>query len=156
MLRDSRLKLSQLGRDIADGPRAVHHFGDGAAAGHLTDVLGEIADPQAPIRGDLALVRLLFACDHAEQRRLAGAIRADEADLLAFLERSRRFDEEYVPAVLFTDFSRRIMGPTESREMPGAPFGMRRPEESALLGTSRNRHTSKKSPIVVALSQTRT
>ena len=40
---------------------AVHHLGDGAAARHLADVLAEVADGDAAIDGDLALVGLLLA-----------------------------------------------------------------------------------------------
>ena len=43
------LELLQLGRDRADRAGAVHHLGHGAAAGHLADVLAEIADGDAAI-----------------------------------------------------------------------------------------------------------
>ena len=88
------LELLQLGRDDADRAGAVHHLGHGAAARHLADVLAEIADGDAAIDRDLALVGLLLAGDHPEQRGLAGAVRADEADLLALLQRRGGFDEE--------------------------------------------------------------
>ena len=52
---------------------------------------------------DLALVGLLLAGDHAEQRGLAGAVGADEADLLALQERGRGLDEEDLVAVLLAD-----------------------------------------------------
>ena len=78
-------QLRQFGRHGADRPGAVHHLGDRAAARHLADVLAEIADGDAPIDRDLAFVRRLLARDHPEQRRLAGAVGADEADLLALL-----------------------------------------------------------------------
>ena len=52
---------------------------------------------------DLALVGLLLAGDHPEQRGLAGAVRADEADLLALLERRGGLDEEDLVAVLLAD-----------------------------------------------------
>ena len=58
---------------------------------------------------DLALVGLLLAGDHAEQRGLAGAVGADEADLLALLERRRGLDEEDLLAVCLLMLSRRIM-----------------------------------------------
>ena len=50
----------QLGRHVAHRPGAVHHLGDGAAARHLADVLAEIADGDAAIDRDLALVGLLL------------------------------------------------------------------------------------------------
>ena len=74
-----------------------------AAARHLAHVLAEVADGDAAIDGDLALVGLLLANDHAEQRRLAGAVRTDEADLLASVERRGGFDEEDLVAVLLAD-----------------------------------------------------
>jgi hypothetical protein len=42
------------------GPAPFHHFGDGAAARHLADILIEIADGDALFDGDLALVGLLL------------------------------------------------------------------------------------------------
>ena len=87
----------------ADRAGAVHHLGDGAAARHLADVLAEVADGDAAIDRDLALVGLLLAGDHAEQRRLAGAVGADEADLLAPVERRGGLDEEDLVAVLLAD-----------------------------------------------------
>ncbi len=50
------LELPQLARHDAHGPRPVHDLGHGATARHLTDVLAEIADGNAAIEGDLALV----------------------------------------------------------------------------------------------------
>ena len=72
-------------------------------ARHLADILAEIADRDAAIDRDLALVGLLLAGDHPEQRRLAGAVRADKADLLALLERRGSFDEEDLMADLLGD-----------------------------------------------------
>ena len=80
------LELAHLGGHVADRPGAVHHLGDRAAAGHVADILAEIADGDAAIDRDLAFVGLLLAGDHAEQRRLAGAVRPDQADLLALLQ----------------------------------------------------------------------
>src|SRR6185312_1382089 len=77
--------------------------GHGAAAGHLADILAEVADGHAAIDGDLTLVGLLLAGDHPEQRRLAGTVRTDQADLLAPVERRRRLDEEKLVAVLLAD-----------------------------------------------------
>ncbi len=60
-----------------------------------------MVDPS--IRDNLTLVRLLLPRDHPEERRFAGAIGADQTDLLASLERRRRLDEDELLAVLFTD-----------------------------------------------------
>ena len=96
-------ELFQLGGDGAHRTGTVHHLGDGAAPRHLADVLAEVADGDAAIDRDLAFVGLLFPGDHAEQRRLAGAVGSDEADLLAPVERRRGLDEEDLMAVLLAD-----------------------------------------------------
>ena len=49
------------------------------------------------------------AASVAKERRLAGPIRTDEADLLPPLERRGRFDEEDLLAILPTDVVERIM-----------------------------------------------
>ena len=97
------LELVQLGRDLADRAGAVHHLGDRAAAGHLADVLAEIADGQAAIDRDLALVGRLGALDHPEQGGLAGAVGPDQADLLAAQQRRGGLDVEDLVAVLLGD-----------------------------------------------------
>jgi hypothetical protein len=84
-------------------PRAVHDLGDGAAPRHLAHVLAEVADGHAAIDGDRSLVRLLLAVDHAEERGFAGAVRADQAHLLAAVERRPRLDEDDLVAVLLAD-----------------------------------------------------
>src|SRR6202165_1065243 len=81
----------------------VHHLRPRAAARHLADVLAEIADGHAPIDGHLAFVGLLLAGYHAEQRRLAGPVGADEADPLPLLERRGSFDEENLVTNLLAD-----------------------------------------------------
>jgi hypothetical protein len=48
-------------------------------------------------------VGLLLARDHPEQRRLAGTVGTDEADLLPLLERSGGLDEENLAAILLAD-----------------------------------------------------
>ena len=55
------------------------------------------------VRGDLAFVGLLFACDHAEERRLAGAVGTNEADFLTLVEGGRCLDEKDLVAVLLAD-----------------------------------------------------
>ncbi len=85
------------------GPGAVHRLGDDAAARHLADVLAEVADGDAAIDRDLAVVGLLLAGDQPEDGRLAGAVGADEADLLAAVDRRRGLEEEDLLAVLLAD-----------------------------------------------------
>ena len=98
-----RLKLGHLGGQGADRADAVHHRGDRALARHLADILAEVADGHAGIDGDDAVVRLLLIGDHAEQRGLAGPVRADQPDLLTLLDAHRGFDEQDLVAVLLGD-----------------------------------------------------
>ena len=51
--------------------------------------LREEADAQAPLRGPRALVRRDLAREDGEQRRLPGAVRADEADAVARVDGAR-------------------------------------------------------------------
>ncbi len=96
-------QLFQFTGHRADGTGAVHHFGHGAAARHFTDVLAEVTDGDAAIDRHLTFVGLLLTRDHPEQRGLAGAVGADETDLLALLERRGGLDEEDLVADLFAD-----------------------------------------------------
>ena len=77
------LELVQLVRDRRDLARAGHRLLEHAPAAHLADRLGEVADADATLDEHAAGVRLLLADDHAEDGRLAGAVGADEPDLLA-------------------------------------------------------------------------
>ncbi|MGY4436785.1 hypothetical protein ACVWWO_009262 [Bradyrhizobium sp. F1.13.1] len=97
------LEFVQLGRHRTHRSRPVHDLGHGAAAGHLADVLVEIADGDAAIGRDLPLIGRFLAGDHPEERGLACAVRADEPDLLALVEGGGRFDEQYLVAGLLAD-----------------------------------------------------
>ena len=87
----------------AHRPDAIHHLRDRAPARHLADILAEIADRHAGIDRHLAVVGLLLAGDHAEKRRLAGAIGPDKSHLLSLLDAHRRVDEQDLMAVLLAD-----------------------------------------------------
>src|SRR5258708_10286621 len=52
---------------------------------------------------DRARVRLLLACDHAEQRRLAGAVGADDAHDAAGRQLERELVDQHPIAVPFTE-----------------------------------------------------
>src|SRR6059036_2770246 len=73
------------------------------AAGHLFDILAEVADREFFRDRHLAFVRRVFADDQPEQRRLAGAVGADEADPLVRIELKGGVDEQDLPAVLLVD-----------------------------------------------------
>ena len=74
---------------------------------HLFHVLAEIADGELLGNGDVAFVGLFLAHDHAKQRGLAGAVGADQADLLARVQLKRRVDENQLLAVLLVDTGKR-------------------------------------------------
>jgi hypothetical protein len=57
---------------------------------------------------DVSLVRRLFADDHAEERRLAGAVRADKANLFAGVEETMR-RRKNLAAVLLADAGKEII-----------------------------------------------
>ncbi len=97
------LELVQLvgdGRDLAGaGDRLLEH----APPAHLADRLREVADRDPLLDQHAAGVGLLLADDHAKDGRLAGAVRADETDLLAAKRRHRRVEEEDAATMLFGD-----------------------------------------------------
>ena len=57
-------------------------------------LLREVADRQAPAHAEGAAVRRLDAGEDLRERRLAGAVGADEPDLLAAREREGRVVED--------------------------------------------------------------
>ena len=83
----------------ASGDRFVQH----RSPGHFLHVLPEVADGQLLRNGDVAFIGSFFAHDHAEQRRLPGAVRPDETDLLSGVELEGCVDEENLTAVLLAD-----------------------------------------------------
>ena len=97
------LERFELVVEIADAAAAEDRLVEHRAPGHFLDVLAEVADRQLLRHRHIAVVGHFLAGDHPEQRRLAGAVRADEADLLAGVELKRRVDEENLPAVLLAD-----------------------------------------------------
>ena len=59
----------------------------------------------------VAVVRLLLAHDHAEQRGLAGAVGANQADLFAGVQLKRSVDKDQLLAVLLIDIGKRDHAP---------------------------------------------
>ena len=88
------LEFVQRVRDLGDRAGSVERGLDDALALHLADVLREVTDGDAAIDRHLAVVGLLFARQQTEQRRLAGAVRTDESDLLAAVDDGRSLEEE--------------------------------------------------------------
>jgi len=97
------LELGHFGGERTHRPDAIHHRRDGAPARHLAHVLAEITDRHAGIDRHLTIVGPILAGDHAEERRLAGAIGPDESHLLSLLDAHRRVDEQDLMAVLLAD-----------------------------------------------------
>ena len=92
---------------VAHAAAAGDGFIEHRAALHLLHVLAEIADGQPLGNRNLALVGIFFADHHAEKRRLAGAVGADQADLLAGVQLKGGVDEDQLLAVLLVDIGKR-------------------------------------------------
>ncbi len=93
----------ELVMQIAHAAAAGDGFIENRAALHLLHVLAEVADGELLGNGDGAVVGFLLADDHAEEGRLAGAVRADQADLLAGVQLKGGVDEDELFAVLLID-----------------------------------------------------
>ena len=106
-VRHHVLKIFELVMQRAEAAAAGNRFVEHGAAGHLFDVLTEVADGHFSRDRHFPVVRAFFADDHAEERRLSRAVRPDEADLLAFVQLERRVDEQHLFAVLLADFRER-------------------------------------------------
>ena len=99
-----RLELMvQITQAATAGDRFVEH----GAAGHLFDVLPEVADGELLGERDVALVGLFFAHHHAEESGLASAVGAHQADLLTGVELEGGFDEDELFAVALVDVGER-------------------------------------------------
>ena len=87
-------------------------------------LLGEQAHGEAGHQARLAVGRLLLACHHPQQGRLAGAIRPHDADLRAGQERQRDVVEDDLVAVRLAhgshlvDELRHVLQPTGTRRLP--------------------------------------
>src|SRR5262249_7493420 len=73
---------------------ASDRFIKNRAARHFLNILPEISDGELFRHRHSAVVRRLFAGDHAEKRRLAGAVRADQSDLFTGIELERGVDKK--------------------------------------------------------------
>ena len=102
-IRHRVLQILELVMQIADAAAAGDGLVEHRAARHLLDVLAEVADGQLLRHRDVAFVGRFLADDHAEERGLAGAVRADQADLFARVELEGGVDEEELLAVLLAD-----------------------------------------------------
>ena len=92
---------------LAHPPAAGDRLVEGRVAAHRFDVLPEVADRRALRNRDVALVGLLFTGDHAEDRRLPGAVGPDQTDLLPGSQLERGIDEQHLPSVLLGDVGER-------------------------------------------------
>ena len=115
--------LGRVGHRVIEGLELVVQVADAAAAGnglvehrapgHLLDVLAEVANRQPLRHRHVALVGGLLADNHPEQRGLAGAVGADQADLLTGIELEAGVDEEDLAAVLLANARERNHGSFE-------------------------------------------
>src|SRR5580700_922392 len=99
--------MMQIARASASSDSLVQH----RSALHLFHVLAEITDMEALGNRDRAVVRLLLAHDHAEQRGLAGAVGANQPHLFTRVQLKRSVDKDQLLAVLLTDVGKRYHAP---------------------------------------------
>jgi hypothetical protein len=97
----------ELVMQVPDPSASRDRLVENRAAGHLLDVLAEVADGQLPGYRNVPFIGRLFADDHAKERRLAGAVRADEADLFTGIELERGVHEQHLTPVLLGDMRKR-------------------------------------------------
>ena len=97
------LERVERARGVRDRPRAVERGLEHGLARELADVLAEVADREAALDGDLAVVGLLLARDQPEDRGLAGAVRADQPDLLAAVNGRGCLEEQDLVAMPLRD-----------------------------------------------------
>ena len=101
------LQRLELVMQIAETTAAGNRLVEDRTAGHLFDILAKIAEGHLLRHRHVALVRRLLAGDHPEDRRLAGAVRADKADLFSWVELEGGLNKEHLPAVLLADAGKR-------------------------------------------------
>ena len=77
------LESRQLGFERADRVERRQRRVEHGLAGRADDLLRQVADGRSLRDADLAAVRLDLPGDDAQQRRLAGPVRADQTDPLA-------------------------------------------------------------------------
>ena len=73
----------------------------------LAGLLREVASDRIFVALDLAFVRAVFVEDHSEKGGLAGAVRADEGDALAPVDRHFRLAEKAAAAERFGELMNR-------------------------------------------------
>ena len=101
------LQAFQLVVQVADASAACDGFIEDRAARHLFDVLAEIADGELPGDRDIAFVGRFLAHHHAEEGGFAGAVGADQSDLLAGVQLKGSVNENQLLAVLLVDTGER-------------------------------------------------
>src|SRR6476620_7321979 len=97
------LQPFELVMKIAQTATACDRLVQNRASRHLLHVLAEVADRQLLRNRHLPFVRHLFARDHPEQSRLPCPIRANQADLLPWIELEGCVNEQDLPAVVLVD-----------------------------------------------------
>ena len=97
---------------IADAPAAGDGLIEHRPARHLLHILPEVADGQPLGNRDLALVGGFLADDHAKQGGFAGAVGADQADLVAGVQLKGGVNEDQLLAVLLVDIRERDQTPS--------------------------------------------
>src|SRR5690349_4114417 len=89
---------------LSEGKTVLENVEDGLALGQRRFLL-QHPDGRPRIEQGVAVVRLLQAGHDLQQRRLAGAVRPDHADLGAVQERQRHVVEDHLVTVRFADIA---------------------------------------------------
>ncbi len=118
-----RLHGADLLAELDGAGAGGHHLLQGRAAGHLADVLGEVADDRLLGAADLAGVGLLLAGDQAEDGGLAGAVGADQAAAGAGEDLEARVLEQDLGAVLLADAGQMDHGESPKEKVPHCYHG---------------------------------
>src|SRR5438094_4259704 len=110
-------------------PHAADLLQEGAGEVEFLRLLGEVANGQVPAAENGSRVRLLASDQDLEEGRLAGAVRADETELVPFRELEVDVRAEEAAAVGFRDafeaHDPRTRGALAKGEAEGARAGRR-------------------------------
>ncbi len=109
-VRHGVLEVHQLVVEVPQAAAAGDGLVQHGAARHLVHFLPEVADGELLREAHHAVVGMLLAHDHAEQRGLARAVGPHQPDLLARIELEGRVDEEHLLPVLLADIGKRDHG----------------------------------------------
>ena len=103
-LLQRRFGLAQLLFQFVNALEAAQRLVQDRVGGGQVRVLGQVAGPEVPPAGDLALVRRQVAGDELQHGRLAGPVGTDQAHVLAGVDAPADALQDTLRAVVFRDF----------------------------------------------------